>query len=66
MVRTVKAVALLVGPALVFAAELRIGTAVSGTDVLTYHNDVSRTGQNLTESVLTPSTVSAASLHSAV
>jgi hypothetical protein len=60
MVRTVKAVALLAGIALVFAAELRIGTAVSGTDVLTYHNDASRTGQNLTESVLTPSTVSVA------
>ncbi len=58
MVRTVKAVALLTGTALVFAAELGIGTAVSGTDVLTYHNDASRTGQNLTETLLTPSTVS--------
>src|SRR6266478_4911440 len=58
MIKTVKAVTLLAGAALIFAAELRIGTAVSGTDVLTYHNDVSRTGQNLTETLLSPSTVS--------
>ena len=29
------------------------------TDVLTWHNDVARTGQNLTESLLTPARVSA-------
>ena len=35
--------------------------APAGTDVLTYKYDVTRTGQNLAESVLTPSNVSAAS-----
>src|SRR5215510_4473043 len=32
-------------------------TASTATDVLTYHNDNARTGQNLTESVLTPARV---------
>jgi hypothetical protein len=34
-------------------------TASVGTDVVTYHNDIARTGQNLTESVLTQDRVSA-------
>ena len=33
------------------------GGSGSATDVLTYHNDTMRTGQNLTETVLTPSNI---------
>jgi hypothetical protein len=59
MFKTVTAVlSLIVGTALVFAAEILTGTAAAGTDVVTYHNDTARTGQNLTETLLTPSTVS--------
>src|SRR6516164_5954432 len=38
-----------------------IPTPTSHTDVLTYKNDLARTGQNLTESVLTPANVKTAS-----
>jgi outer membrane protein assembly factor BamB len=37
------------------------GAKPPGTDVLTYKNDLSRTGQNLSESTLTPANVTAAS-----
>jgi hypothetical protein len=33
--------------------------STAGIDVVTYHNDVARTGQNLTETTLTPATVNA-------
>jgi len=41
------------------AATLSVN-APAATDVLTYHNDVARTGQNLTETTLTPSNVTSA------
>jgi hypothetical protein len=37
------------------------GSTGTATDVLTYHNDTLRTGQNLTETVLTPSNVTVSS-----
>ena len=41
-------------------ATLAVNSVSATTDVLTYHNDIARTGQNLTESILTTSNVTSA------
>ena len=44
-----------------FHCALPSATGPAGTDVLTYKNDLSRSGQNLSETTLTPSNVTSAS-----
>lgn len=41
-------------------ATLTVNSVSATTDVLTYHNDIARTGQNMTESILTTSNVTSA------
>lgn len=47
-------------PVVLFAAACLTMPGQAQTDVLTWHNDAARTGQNLTETILTPSNVNAA------
>jgi hypothetical protein len=56
--RTFIAIALTTGTALAWMGAILRSTP-SGTDVTTFHNDSARTGQNLSESVLTPGNVGA-------
>ena len=44
-----------------FGSLTPVAPAAGGTDVLTYHNDTSRTGANLNETTLTPQNVNASS-----
>lgn len=50
----------LIGPASAAALEDTADTGSSAADVLTYHNDIARTGQYLAETTLTPANVDAA------
>ena len=56
-----KTVAFVAGAALAIIVTTRTLSSVSGTSVLTYHNDSARTGQNLAETILRPDTVSVSS-----
>jgi hypothetical protein len=55
--KLIKIVASLTGATLAFVTATRIVTSAPGTDVVTYHNDNARTGQNLNETILTPASV---------
>jgi hypothetical protein len=59
--KLIKIVASLTGATLAFVTATRIVTSAPGTDVVTYHNDNARTGQNLSETILTPASVNSSS-----
>ena len=57
MPKPIKIVAFLLGTVLTVAVATPIVTSSVAVDVVTYHNDNARTGQNLSETTLTPATV---------
>jgi len=59
MHKHINIVASLIGATLAFGVATRVVTSSVASDVVTYHNDNARTGQNLNETLLTPATVSA-------
>ncbi len=52
-----KIAASFIGATLAFMVATRIVKSAPGVDVITYHNDNARTGQNLSETILTPASV---------
>src|ERR1700692_256424 len=57
MPKPIKIVACLLGTVLTVAVATPIVTSSVAVDVVTYHNDNARTGQNLNATTLTPATV---------
>jgi hypothetical protein len=57
--KRIKIAASLAGVTLAFVMATRIVNSAPGTDVVTYHNDNARTGQNLSETTLTLASVNA-------